>query len=124
MCPRVGDADRDGSQEGRYVANVVNRQSFEVGETGELSKFLGGSAGVLGRETIFETAEPKDPHRGACSERRSRVDQVSSSLGHIDSNADILQLSPVPVRTKGGENLIQHRSTCVKVDFLYALYVG
>jgi hypothetical protein len=42
----------------------------------------------------------------------------------IDSNTDLLQLSPVHEPIKGGEDLVQHRSRCTKLNFFDALHVG
>ena len=96
----------------------------------ELSKLVGGEAGmretvILGWEAVFEISEPKDPRRlGVFEEEVKNGPALFIARKPIDSNIDLLQLGPGHEPIEGGEDLVQHRNRCMKLDFLDALHVG
>jgi hypothetical protein len=113
-----GSEGWEGSQEGRYLAEVVGRQEFKVGEAEELSKFADG-------ETTFEDVELKDLQRGGVFEEEIESDPALLAIGRtVYSNPDLLQLSSRRVGVKTREDLVQHRCRCTQLNFLDPLHVG
>jgi len=112
-----GSEGREGNPEGHYVANAVSSQKFEVDWVRELSESMVRAGS--------ENAGPKNLQRRSVSEKEVEI-ELSPLIARksTNTNTDLLQLTSVREPIKSGEDLIQHRTGCAKVNLLDAFHIG